>query len=232
MQNIITLSNSISGIGETGISQRRAFCIFGSGALLATSILESQKILNGPDVVGNVSIPGFVGIGLSLFLVTAASITRYTTVIKSSRQKFYNISGVFMVSTICVFSTAWNIKILADSTFTRYKQLPGLILLLIPVGHVYFGIRSYLGNVKPFKRDAQRLKRFKAVQSLVSMMFVTLWIVWLLTVAAGISRTSINVALISLLIVLESNLYIISNVVAPGTPIQSHRESSIGDFEN
>jgi hypothetical protein len=220
MQSLLNVIIGLDGLIKNGPNRRRVSCMAGSAILFASSLVASDKLLVNGNVEGSSLILVVSGGIIALLFLTVAALVRYTCAATSLKRNLYYHLGLFTVTSLCILSLSWGIKLIAmGGTSFKSRQAASLPLLALPLGHIYFGLRLYIKHVKPFQRDRGWRKRMLTAQGWVTLTLVLLWIFWIVTLGSGIARNSSNMLLISVSLFLESRMNSISNALAP-LPLQ------------
>lgn len=147
---------------------------------------------------------------LAVFFGTVASWIRYSvSFIAEKRMKYHiYVVSVLMAILMYVISVNFNDTVKATNLYNvLYSKWTG-ILLIIPVGHAFLGLKMYINRFFSFSNSDSLGYAITVVQIVITFSIIALWVAWVTWIACALIF-SVTYPPTPVIFLLESTAYLL-----------------------
>jgi hypothetical protein len=157
-----------------------------------------------------------IGFLSTLLCVSIASCKRYFIYEEPQNQQRYELISNLVISAVVMYGGALYFKVLNYRT-SRWGIL---ILGVIPVGHIILGVMLFFRQAKKNVHENSLSYSLASRNMYVNIINISLWLIWILLFALGISAADLESFLLALCLASEHSIAILAT--------QAQRQHQIG----
>lgn len=189
---------------------RKLFILATGSSLLITSIIFSSFIMDSQNSqTRSVLVASILFLRVSLALLSSTGILRYTIFLSEKRRMLINhiLCGCVSVVIMYVFAVdataiASSDNVLQTVSFTATNACQ----IIIPIAHLILGVFSIYQSSKQKVGVTVRSQRYLHINITFSALIIVVWAAYLVSVIQASESVGLGVALLTILVHLESNV--------------------------